>query len=121
MGEFDEKKLLPVIIGNGSPDDIAAFRTKTGYPGKIYTDPTRETYRIAGFLKGIQSTMNFSSLKAGARAFLSGYRQEKIQGDPLQQGGIVGVLPEGTLCYLYRSRFAGDQPDPSNVFSACGT
>ena len=53
-----------------------------------------------------------------ARALQAGYRQNSVEGDPWQLGGVFVVRPGGELLYAYRSREAGDHPEPADLLAA---
>ena len=95
------------------------FREDTRYKGLLFTDPTLETYKILGFKKGLTSLVGFNPLKAGIRAWGTGYRQKGIQGPPLQQGGVLVVGPGNVVHYIYRSKKAGDHPPLEEILKAC--
>ena len=57
-------------------------------------------------------------LSSGLRAYRAGHRQAKVQGDPLQQGGVFVITPAGHEIYAQRSQTAGDHADLSEVVDA---
>lgn len=106
--DFEDRQMQLVVIGNGAPHFIKAFREDTGYPGKIYTDPSLNTYKSLNLKRSLGSLFGLKSVKEGLRAAASGYLQTEIQGDALQQGGAIIVGPGDVLHYVYRNSEAGD-------------
>jgi hypothetical protein len=41
-----------------------------------------------------------------------------MQGDALQQGGVLVIAPDGTLVFRFASRVSGDHPEVERVLSA---
>ena len=117
---FEERDARLVIIGNGAPRFIEAFREDTGYEGKLCTDPSLETYKILDLKRSVGSLFGFKSVKEGIRAAASGYLQTSIQGDATQQGGAVIAGPGDILHYFYRNSEAGDHPPIKEMLEACG-
>lgn len=106
--DFEDRQLQLVVIGNGAPNFIKAFREDTGYQGKLYTDPSLNTYKALNLKRSVGSLFGLKSVKEGFRAAASGYLQTEIQGDALQQGGAIIVGPGDVLHYVYRNSEAGD-------------
>jgi len=106
--DFEDRQMQLVVIGNGMPNFIKAFREDTGYQGKLYTDPSLNTYKALNLKRSLGSLFGLKSVKEGLRAAASGYLQTEIQGDALQQGGAVIVGPGDVLHYVYRNSEAGD-------------
>jgi hypothetical protein len=119
-GEFEKRNAQLIVIGNGAPNFISAFREETGYQGLLYTDPSLETYKLLNLKRGVGSLFGFKSLKAGIRAVSSGYLQTEIQGDALQQGGAVIAGPGDVLHYVYRNKEAGDHPPIKEMLEISG-
>lgn len=86
----------------------------------IWVDPERRSYDALGFSRSLGSTFSFASLRHGRRAWGSGNRQSRTQGDPWQQGGALIVQPSGEVTYRYASAAAGDHPEVSAVLAALG-
>jgi hypothetical protein len=107
------------IIGNGLPLMAKAFaqRMDLGADTRVLTDPRRESYRLAGFRRGVWATL-------GPRALcklvpnLRRFGARRIQGDPWQQGGTLVVAKAGEVLFRYVSAHQGDRPDPREVVAA---
>ena len=107
-----------MIIGNGSAEFAQAFREDLDVPGTILVDPDLLCYRAAGLRRGRAEILSPRVFTNAARALQSGYRQNSVEGDPWQLGGIFVMRPGGDLLYQYRSREAGDHPDPATILAA---
>lgn len=49
------------------------------------------------------------------RAAGAGFRQGRVMGDPMQQGGVFIIRPGGELAFSYVSKHAGDHPEAEEV------
>jgi hypothetical protein len=107
-----------VVVGNGNRHFAQAFREDMGLTTPLYVDTKRDTYRALGMKRGVLRTLSFGTLKNALRARRAGARQERIQGDPWQMGGILVVLPGGKIAYRYLSESPGDHPPLADVFKA---
>ncbi|QTA84777.1 Peroxiredoxin-like domain-containing protein [Desulfonema magnum] len=117
---FEERNARLVVIGNGAPHFMTAFREDTGYKGNLYTDPSLETYKILDLKRGVGSLFGLKSLKEGIRAASSGYLQTEIQGDALQQGGAIIIGPGDILHYSYQNKEVGDHPPIKEMLKVAG-
>ncbi len=106
------------VVGTGTVEEARAFADARALPFPLYTDPTRDSYRQANLRRGILSSVNPRIALHALRAFRQGHRQTATQGDPLQQGGVFVIAPGGRLLFAYRSREAGDHPDPRDILRA---
>lgn len=107
-----------VILGNGGPEHVRWFREDFGVESPVFTDTTAQAYRIAGAKRGFFTGANPRTMLASLRAFAKGYRQSGTRGDRYQQGGVLVIMPDGSMPYRYISRFAGDHPAPEAVVAA---
>ncbi len=115
--DFEDRQMQLVVIGNGAPNFIKAFREDTGYQGKLFTDPSLNTYKTLNLKRSVGSLFGLKSVKEGLRAAVSGYLQTEIQGDALQQGGAIIVGPGDVLHYVYRNSEAGDHAPIQEMLS----
>src|SRR5688572_21089640 len=74
------------IIGNGAAHFIRGFQEETGYTGRLYTDPSLVTYRLAGMKRGFLRTLNPLTLIYGIRSLFRGNMQSRTKGRVDQQG-----------------------------------
>jgi hypothetical protein len=108
-----------VVVGNGAPHFMQAFREDTGLDGPLFTDPTLATYRALEFRRGVAATVFSPRTWAHAlRAMRAGFRQGRTQGDAFQLGGVLGVRPDGEVVYRYASAEAGDHPPVEELLAA---
>ncbi len=107
-----------VIIGNGSPEAARTFAEQHAGGLAVYTDPSRESYRAAGFTRSLKATFSPRMIASALRARRGGARQGRLQGDPLQQGGVLVIGPGGELLHRHASRFGGDHQEVEEVLEA---
>jgi peroxiredoxin len=107
-----------VVVGNGGVEQARAFRAEQKLPFPLYTDPSLESYRLAGLRHGPGSSLHPRVALHAVTAMRQGFRQSRTQGDPVQQGGVFVIPKGGGLIYQYVSREAGDHPDNANVLRA---
>lgn len=106
------------MIGNGSAYFAKVFAEDLGIDFPIYTDPDRRTYAALGLRREVSALFSLDILRNSRRAYEKGFRQTATQGDALQLGGVVVVLPDGRVPYVYRSKVAGDHPEPARILEA---
>jgi hypothetical protein len=107
-----------VIVGNGTPEMARAFNEDLGFDSPLYTDPTRRTYELAGFKRGVLATFSPKGVAHAARAWRKGFRQTATRGDALQQGGLLVVERGGRILYAHRDSEAGDLASNEEVLAA---
>jgi peroxiredoxin len=95
-----------VIIGNGTALMADAFAEATHLEIPLYTDPSRETYALAGMLR--RFGMGLQSVGETLRSWRSGSRPGAVAGDIWQQGGLMLVQADGTVSAYEQDRSAGD-------------
>jgi peroxiredoxin len=118
METFNKLNVRLVVIGNGTPNFIEGFRNDTGYTGDLYTDPSLQSFQLLNFKKSITSLLGFKTIKSALHALSTGYMQKGIQGDALQQGGVV-VIDSGQPVYFYANTEAGDHAPLDEIIKAC--
>jgi len=109
------------FVGSGAPFFARGFRDEYQVPVPIYVDPERASYEALGLARTLRSTLNLRLLSNARRAAKAGFRQNSVEGDAWQQGGVLIVLPGGEVAYRYRSEVAGDHPGVSEVVEALRT
>lgn len=117
----DELKQLGVtlaFIGSGTPAMAEDFKASLGLDAPVFTDPARRTYAQLGFRRGVLSTLSPSVLASAFRAWRAGFRQQKTQGDPVQQGGVLVLRQGGQAEYAFASEAAGHHPPVDEVLAA---
>ena len=121
MGGLDEIRSAGadlILLGNGRPDQAAAFARDQAPGVTVLTDPSLRTYRALGLRRGVLATLGPGSAIAAAGALLRGHRQTATAGDAWQQGGLAVVGPGGRLLFVQLNRDAGDRPDLEGALSA---
>lgn len=107
-----------VLVGNGNETFARAFREDLDLGVPILIDTELTAYRAAGLRRG-RTELFSPRLPANAvRALWSGYRQNSVEGDPWQLGGVFVVREDGELLFRQRSREAGDHADPKDIVAA---
>jgi hypothetical protein len=107
-----------VVIGNGAPYQARAFREEEGIPFDLWVDPDMTAYAAAGLHRSMGKTLSHRSLGHAWRAWKTGARQSKVQGDPWQLGGAFLITPEGKALFTHVSSEAGDHPSPVQFLAA---
>jgi peroxiredoxin len=106
------------FIGNGTPEHARWFIEDFGIIVPVLTDPGRNSYRLLGARSGFLTSIDPRSVLATLRAMKAGHFQGRTRGTRYQQGGIAVITSDGRAPYVFRSRFAGDHPDPLEVVEA---
>jgi AhpC/TSA antioxidant enzyme len=121
LEEARRKGANVAIIGNGLPAMAKGFaaRMALGPETLLLTDPRRESYRRAGFRRGVCATLGPRAWPKLLRA-LSRFGFRRVQGDPWQQGGTLVVGKGGDVLFRYVSRRQGDRPEPRDLVGALG-
>jgi len=107
------------LVGSGTVDDARAFNDERPLGMRVLTDPTRNAFCVAGMRRGPRTVARPAVFLKGLRAFLAGFRQTAVAGDPLQQGGIVVIDRDGRERFRYVGDYAGDHAAPEAVLRAC--
>jgi hypothetical protein len=110
-----------VVVGNGTPAHAADFRDTQHILFPLLVDPQLAAYEAAGLRRGILGTLGPGSVGRALRAFRSGFRQGRTQGDPWQLGGVLVIRPGGKLAYRQVSSEAGDHASPQELLAALDT
>lgn len=107
-----------MIIGNGNADFAEAFRQDLGIEGTLLVDPELAAYRAAGLRRGRVEAASPRLWTNAFRALRSGARQQGVQGDPWQLGGVFVFAAGGEARLAFRSREAGDHVAPETIEAA---
>jgi peroxiredoxin len=98
-----------VIVGNGSPAQLAAFVEREEVQDvACFTDPTLAAYRAAGLVRSAWGTFGPVAVGQLVRAYMRGFRNGRPQGDLQQQGGTLYVTRAGILAFHHRAANLGD-------------
>jgi peroxiredoxin len=110
-----------VVIGQGRPEQAEHFRRSQGVEElELLVDKGRESYTAAG-----TKIATFNELlgprvvlKGIRRAAASGVRQGRTVGHNAQLGGVLLVMPDGSIPYAHLAEDAGDNPPNDEVLAA---
>ncbi len=108
---FRKLGVQPVVVGHSSLRYAKAFLDDTKIDLPVYVDEKRVVYKALEFKRPIFTFFNPSMLKRGAEARKEGFTQPGVFGDAFQLGGVVLLMPDGSMPYRYASQFAGDHPN----------
>jgi hypothetical protein len=107
-----------VLIGSGSPEQLATFTATqqlAGHPIALYTDPELAAYRAAELGRSWLGTMGPRALGNLAALALRGHSNGRTCGDLWQQGGTLYVRRGGEVAFAHRSQRLGDRAKISDV------
>lgn len=106
------------IIGSGAAHFVEGFKERMGLDVPVYSDEKRVTYEALEMRRGLATMFDRRMLLLKNFLWPFKYRQRKVMGDPLQQGGVLVVRPGGTITYEYISEYNGDHPAPTSIVEA---
>jgi hypothetical protein len=106
------------VIGNGAPTFIAGFRDATGFAGPIYTDPSLAAYRAAHLERGLRTFVSLGAAVRTVGSFARGFRPGRVQGDNMQQGGVLVIARDGSIVWQHISKSPGDNAAPAEIVGA---
>ncbi len=107
-----------VVVGSGKPHFVQGFRELTRFDGPIYCDPELKSYAAAGLHRSAWRLVTPKSAVYALRAMSRGAFQGRTQGDALQQGGVMVILPPDRVVYQHTSETAGDNAPAEEVVAA---
>lgn len=116
LSAFEALGVKVVGVGNGTAPMASDFIAQFAITYDVYTDPSREVFRLAGMRHKLG--LGLRSLGRAARAMARGNMQGKTQGDPFQQGGILAVDPDGAVWFEHADEAAGAHVDVDVVLAA---
>eukprot|EP00756_Hemistasia_phaeocysticola_P041728 Hpha_TRINITY_DN16931_c1_g3::TRINITY_DN16931_c1_g3_i1::g.53439::m.53439 len=117
----DNQDTEVVIFSIGRSEDVAKWRSETGWKGELYLDPdpmSPATYRFFAFLRQEDLLGDQRVAEAAAAAGAEGYKDwpQPWTADIKQSGGLF-VLGPGSVCdFAFRSEYAGHHPPMDYVF-----
>jgi alkyl-hydroperoxide reductase/thiol specific antioxidant family protein len=107
------------IIGTGDAASARSFQRDLNIPDvPVFVDPTRRAYELAGFHRGILTLLQPRAIWNYIRAFFVGHRAGRLQGDALQQGGVLIIEPAGSILFRHASRVSGEHPEIEQILAA---
>jgi hypothetical protein len=123
LSEMRRKGANVAIVGNGLPAMAKGFVERLGLSGeaRVLTDPKRQSYRLAGFRRGVWATLGPRALVNLIRALRKRLGTGKIEGDAWQQGGTMVIARGGEVLFRYASAYQGDHARPEKLVAALAT
>jgi hypothetical protein len=109
------------VVGNGSVRSLGTIAEGRELDVQFLTDRDKAAYSALGLVHGMGGFKGLSMVSSGVRAWRRGHRQTRVQGDPLQQGGVFVIPRGGQAIFEHRSVTAGDHADIAAVLTAVGT
>ncbi len=118
--EFERACARLAVIGQGSPEHAAHFRESQGVDLDLLVDPERRAYKAAGTRKGTFGELLGPRVVARGvrRSLASRVRQGRTVGHPAQLGGVMLVMPDGSVPYVHLAQDASDNPPNEEVLAA---
>lgn len=107
-----------VVIGSGKPHFVQGFRELTRFEGPIYCDPELRSYKAAKLHRSAWRMVNPKTAAYAVRAMARGAFQGRTQGDALQQGGVLVILPPDRIAFEHISEAPGDNAPAEEVVAA---
>ena len=110
-----------VVIGQGRPEQAEHFRRSQGVEElELLVDEGRESYKAAGTKMATFNELLGPRvvLKGIRRAAASGVHQGRTVGHNAQLGGVLLVMPDGSIPYAHLAADAGDNPPNDEVLAA---
>ncbi len=118
IGAVRERGAELVIVGNGVPAFARAFAEDLALDAPLLVDPELHAYRAAGLRRGRAAALSPRLAFNAVRALRAGHRQQSVQGDAWQLGGVFVIRPSGDVTFAHRSREAGDHAPVGEILAA---
>lgn len=118
LDELDALGAEVVLVGSGSPAQLAAFvaRERLDHPAvTCATDPSLDAYRAAGLVRSAWGTLGPIALGQLVGALTRGHGNGWPKGDLFQQGGTLVVARGGVVRAYHRARNLGEHLAPVDV------
>jgi peroxiredoxin len=118
--EFEAAGVRLVVIGQGTPDHAIHFRDAHGIELEMLVDRGRESYRTAGTKVATISELIGPRVvaKGTQSAIKQRLPQQKTRGHPAQLGGVMLVMPDGSVPYSHLADDASDNAPNGEVLAA---
>jgi len=107
---FEKLGAQAVVIGHSSLRYAKAFVDETKIELPVYVDEKRVLYKALEFKRPFLAFLTPRVFKRAAEARQEGFTQPGVHGDAFQLGGVVLLMPDGSMPYKYSSQFPGDHP-----------
>jgi hypothetical protein len=118
---FEAAGLRLVVIGQGTPAHALEFRARNHVDGlTMLVDESRASYDAAG--AKVATVSELLGPRVVARGTISGLRtrlrQTATRGHPAQLGGVLLVLPDGSVPYAHLAEDASDNAAADEILAA---
>jgi alkyl-hydroperoxide reductase/thiol specific antioxidant family protein len=118
---FEAAGLGLVVIGQGTPAHALEFRARNDIEGlTMLVDETRASYDAAG--AKVATVAELLGPRVVVRGAVSGLRsrlpQTATKGHPAQLGGVLLVLPDGSIPYAHLAEDASDNAATDEILAA---
>ena len=107
---FERLGAQAVVIGHSSLRYAKAFVEDTKIELPVYVDEKRVIYKALEFKRPFFAFLTPKVFKRAAEARKEGFTQPGVYGDAFQLGGVVLLMPDGSMPYKHSSQFPGDHP-----------
>ena len=118
--KFEEAGVRLVVIGQGTPAHALHFRDSHHIDLEMLVDRGRDSYRAAG--TKVATVGELLGPRVVAKGATQGIRQrlpqQKTRGHPAQLGGVMIVLPDGSVPYSHLADDASDNAPNDEVLEA---
>jgi peroxiredoxin len=118
--EFEAAGVRLVVIGQGTPDHAIHFRDSHGIELEMLVDRGRDSYRAGGTKVATISELLGPRVaaKGTTQAIKQRLPQQKTRGHPAQLGGVMLVMPDGSVPYSHLADDASDNAPNDEVLAA---
>lgn len=118
---FEAAGVRLVVIGQGTPAHAQEFKERNHVDGlTILTDETRASYDAAG--AKVATVSELLGPRVVARGTIGALRtrlpQTATKGHPAQLGGVLLVLPDGSVPYAHLADDASDNAGTDEILGA---
>ena len=117
---FEEAGVRLAVIGQGTPEQARHFAESQKVELELLVDRKRDAYGAAGTkIATFAELLGPRMIARGARRSLaSGVRQGRTAGHPAQLGGVLLVMPDGSIPYAHLADDASDNAPNEEVLAA---
>ncbi len=118
---FEAAGLRLVVIGQGTPAHALEFKARNHVDGlEILVDESRASYDAAG--AKVATVSELIGPRVAAKGAVGALRtrlpQTATRGHPAQLGGVLLVLPDGSVPYAHLAEDAGDNAGTDEIIAA---
>lgn len=115
---FRKLGVQPVVVGHSNLRYAKAFVDETKIELPVYVDEKRVVYKAMEFKRPLLAFLTPKVFKRAAEAREEGFTQPGVWGDAFQLGGVVLLMPDGSMPYKYSSQYPGDHPKIEDLKAA---